>query len=159
MYPLQTTFNVVNLIPTLLPVSSKMNQCLMDVFNQRCKQAPDLLSQLNDNESIVFNFRDKSYSAEAGGFHPVEIAFTKEAYNQWKYTYITDFAFVGNHFPELAKEIDFDFLSEEWFASYLGKYSPLKRNEAALELYPLWEGNFLAYVDMGVYDEIVISFT
>ena len=159
MLPLQTPFTVANFIPTLLPVSNKLNQCLMDIFNHQCKDTPELLSRLSDSERIVFNFRDKTYSAEAGGFHPVEIAFTKEALNKWQYTYITDFAFVGNDFPELIKEIDFDFLNEELFASYLGKYSPLQNNEAAIELYPLWECNFLAYVDMEVYDEIVISFT
>ncbi|NMU24873.1 DUF2787 family protein, partial [Vibrio parahaemolyticus] len=39
-----------------------------------------LIEKLDEEEHIatstylVFNFRDSSYSAEAGGFHPVEIA-------------------------------------------------------------------------------------
>ncbi|WP_300179833.1 DUF2787 domain-containing protein [uncultured Aliivibrio sp.] len=153
MSELQTIITTTNLIPTLLPVSNKLNQCLIDALNQR----PELHSGLEETNSVTFNFRDKSYSAENGGFHPVEIALTKEADNTWHYAYITDFAFVGNHYPELAKELDFDFLSGEWFASYLGDYSSIKNNANAAELYRLWEHNFLAYASMGMYDEIEIN--
>ena len=153
MSELQTIITTANLIPTLLPVSSKLNQCLVDAI----KQHPELHSGLEETNSVTFNFQDKSYSAENGGFHPVEIALTKEADNTWHYAYITDFAFVGNHYPELAKELDFDFLSGEWFASYLGNYSSIKNNANAAELYRLWEGNFLAYANMGMYDEIEIN--
>ena len=153
MSELQTIITTTNLVPTLLPVSNKLNQSLVDALNQR----PELHSGLEETNSVTFNFRDKNYSAENGGFHPVEIALTKEADNTWHYAYITDFAFVGNHYPELAKELDFDFLSGEWFASYLGDYSSIKNNANAAELYRLWEGNFLAYADMGMYDDIEIN--
>ena len=153
MSELQTIITTINLVPTLLPVSNKLNQCLVDALNQR----PELHSGLEETNSVTFNFRDKSYSAENGGFHPVEIALTKEADNTWHYAYITDFAFVGNHYPELAKELDFDFLSGEWFASYLGDYSSIKNNANAAELYRLWVHNFLAYASMGMYDEIEIN--
>lgn len=153
MSELQTIITTTNLVPTLLPVSSKLNQCLVDAFNQR----PELHSGLEETNSVIFNFRDKNYSAENGGFHPVEIALTKEADNTWHYAYITDFSFVGNHYPELAKELDFDFLSGEWFASCLGRYSSIKNNANAAELYRLWEHNFLAYTSMGMYDEIEIN--
>ena len=62
--------------------------------------------------------------------------------------YITDFAFVGNQYPELTKELDFDFLRGEWFTIYLGRYSSIKDDGATKELYSLWEGNFLVYADM-----------
>ncbi|GGK24631.1 DUF2787 domain-containing protein [Aliivibrio fischeri] len=153
MSELQTIITTTNLIQTLLPVSSKLNQCLVDVLNQH----PELHSGLEETNSVIFNFRDKNYSVENGGFHPVEIALTKEADNTWRYAYITDFTFVGNHYPELAKELDFDFLSEEWFASYLRDYSSIKNNANAAELYRLWEHNFLAYASMGMYDEIEIN--
>ncbi|AAW87590.1 hypothetical protein VF_A0520 [Aliivibrio fischeri ES114] len=153
MSELQTIITTANLVPTLLPVSNKLNQCLVDALNQRS----ELHSGLEETNSVIFNFRDKNYSAENGGFHPVEIALTKEADNTWRYAYITDFAFVGNRYPELAKELDFDFLSGEWFASYLGRYSSIKDDGAAKELYQLWEHNFLAYTDMGMYDEIEIN--
>ena len=152
MSELQTIITTINLIPTLLPVC-KLNQCLVDALNQH----PELHSGLEETNSVIFNFRDKNYSAENGGFHPVEIALTKEVDNTWRYAYITDFSFVGNHYPELAKELDFDFLSGEWFASYLGRYSSIKDDGAAKELYQLWEHNFLAYADMGMYDEIEIN--
>lgn len=153
MSELQTVITTTNLVPTLLPVSSKLNQYLVNALNLR----PELHSVLEKTNSVIFNFRDKSYSAESGGFHPVEIALTKEADNTWQYAYITDFAFVGNHYPELAKELDFDFLSGEWFASYLGDYSSIKNNADAAELYRLWEHNFLAYASIGMYDEIEIN--
>ena len=153
MSELQTIITTTNLVPTLLPVSNKLNQCLVDALNQR----PELHSGLEETNSVTFNFRDKSYSAENGGFHPVEIALTKEADNTWHYAYITDFAFVGNHYPELAKELDFDFLSGEWFACYLEDYSSIKNNANAAELYRLWEHNFLAYASMRMYDEIEIN--
>ncbi|MDD9175508.1 DUF2787 domain-containing protein [Aliivibrio finisterrensis] len=153
MSELQTIITTTTLIPTLLPVSNKLNQCLINALNQR----PELHSGLEETNIVIFNFRDKSYSAENGGFHPVEIALTKEADNTWQFAYITDFAFVGNHYPELAKELDFDFLSGEWFASYLGDYSSIKNNANAAELYRLWEHNFLAYASMGMYDEIEIN--
>ena len=152
----QTIITVTNLIPTLLPVSDKLNQYLVYALTQQCKDNPEWLSDLEKTNSVVFNFRDQSYSAESGGFHPVEIALTKETDNTWQYAYITDFAFVGNQYPELAKELDFDFLSEEWFTRYLGDYSSIKEDAAARELYCLWEHNFLAYADMGMYDEIDI---
>ena len=157
MSVLQTIITTTNLLPTLLPVSNKLNQCLVDALNQQCKDNPKWLSDLGITSSVIFNFRDQSYSAESGGFHPVEIALTRETDNTWHYAYITDFAFVGNQYPELAKELDFDFLSGEWFASYLGDYSSIKEDAAARELYCLWEHNFLAYADMGMYDEINIS--
>ena len=153
MSELQTIITTTNLIPTLLPISSKLSQCLVDALNQH----PELHSLLEKANSVTFNFRDKSYSAENGGFHPVEIALTKEADKTWQYAYITDFAFMGNHYPELAKELDFDFLSGEWFASYLSDYSSIKNNASSAELYSLWEGNFLAYSSMGMYDEIEIN--
>ncbi len=144
MSELQTIITTTNLIPTLLPVSNKLNQCLVDAINQR----PELHSGLEETNSVTFNFRDKSYSAENGGFHPVEISLTKEADNTWQYAYITDFAFVGNHYPELAKELDFDFLSGEWFASYLRDYPSIKTMRMPLNctaygkvtfwLMPLW---------------------
>lgn len=158
MSTLQAAITISNNTPMLLPVSKEVNQCIVNELNQQCKDNPELLSPLRDSNRIVFNFRDKNYNAKNGGFHPVEIGMTKEKDNNWQYAYITDFAYVGIDFPELTKEIDFDFLNAEWFASYEEGYSSIKNNTAASELYGLWECNFLAYVDMDAYDDITISF-
>jgi hypothetical protein len=62
--------------------------------------------QIKSDSGVALNFRDPSYSAESGGFHPVEIGVDPSC----KVLYITDFAYVGlAPFAELAKEIDFDF--------------------------------------------------
>jgi hypothetical protein len=136
-----------------LPVSKKLYALLNEHYSTH------LLNNetLSTSRHVVFNFHDKSYSADAGGFHPVEISICQFSTGEWCIEYITDFAFVGNHYPELAKELDFDFLSGEWFACYLGDYSSIKNNANAAELYCLWEHNFLAYADMGMYDEIEIN--
>ena len=66
--------------------------------------APELYLQLNkaiknkkvdvDANQITVNFRDSSYSASAGGYHPVEISFRKDESNgKWSLQYITDFCY------------------------------------------------------------------
>ncbi|MGR6781778.1 DUF2787 domain-containing protein [Moritella viscosa] len=157
MSVLQTTITLNNLIPTLLPISNKLNQCLVNTFNQHDQNSQELSNQLVDTTSIIFNFRDQSYSAQNGGFHPVEICLMKQPNDTWEYAYITDFAYVGSHFPELVKDLDFDFLSGEWFTHYLKGYLRINNNAAAMELYGLWEHNFIAYFDMDVYDNIEIT--
>jgi len=157
MSALQTTITLNNLIPTLLPVSNKLNQCLVNTFNQHSKNDHKLSIQLVKSTSIIFNFRDQSYSTQNGGFHPVEICLMKQLNDSWEYAYITDFAYVGSHAPELVKDLDFDFLSGECFTHYLKGYLRINNNAAAMELYGLWEHNFLAYFDMEVYDNIEIS--
>lgn len=56
-----------------LPVSKKLHKLLSEQLTAH------LLSNeaLTTSRYLVFNFRDKSYSAEEGGFHPVEMRFAK----------------------------------------------------------------------------------
>lgn len=56
-----------------LPVSKKLHKLLSERFTAH------LLSNeaLTTSRYLVFNFRDKSYSADEGGFHPVEMQFAK----------------------------------------------------------------------------------
>ncbi len=53
-----------------LPVSKKLHKLISERFTAH------LLSNeaLTTSRYLVFNFRDKNYSAEEGGFHPVEMA-------------------------------------------------------------------------------------
>ena len=157
MPALQIVITLNNRVPTLLPVSNKLNQCLVDTLNQHIQHDYELSAQLIGATSITFNFRDQSYSAKNGGFHPVEIRLMKQPNDSWEYVYITDFAYVGSHSPELVKDLDFDFLNGEWFTHYLQGYLRINNDAAAIELYGLWEHNFLAYFDMDFYDHIEIS--
>ena len=105
---------------------------------------------------MVFNFRDKTYSADAGGFHPVEISICQPSTGEWCVEYITDFAYMGSYYPELERNLDFDFRARQCFASYHGWFS-MKDNREAIELYQLWESNFLAYVEMEAFDDITLT--
>ena len=90
--------------------------------------------------SITFNFRSPDYSAEHGGYYPVEISIERRD-NTWQLSYITDFAYVGSgYFTELAKNTDFDFTHDE-FQSVFG----VTRLSDAAEFYLIWEANFLEY--------------
>ncbi|CED58358.1 Putative uncharacterized protein [Moritella viscosa] len=90
--------------------------------------------------SITFNFRSPDYTAEHGGYYPVEISIERQG-DTWKLCYITDFSYVGSgYFTELAKNTDFDFTHDE-FQSVLG----VNRLSEAAEFYLIWEANFLEY--------------
>ncbi len=90
--------------------------------------------------SVTINFRDPTYSAESGGFHPVEIRLERQN-NTWHLCYITGFAYVGSGpYAELAKDLDFDFQAGV-FQNLFGVF-PI---EQATDMYQIWEGNFLHY--------------
>lgn len=73
--------------------------------------------------SVILNFRSPSYSAEEGGYHPVEIRLVKSD-NLWLFDYITDFTYVGfSPMAELTKEIDFCFDTGDAYHLYIGKIS------------------------------------
>ncbi|TDF34392.1 DUF2787 domain-containing protein [Alteromonadaceae bacterium M269] len=113
-----------------LPVSDKFSQALSEY----------LIQQTHGDDAITLNFKDPTYSAEHGGFHPVEIRLVKD--NQlWHIQYITDFCYVGSGYnAELVKELDFDF-SAGLFQSLFG----LVPIEQSRDIYQIWEGNFLHY--------------
>jgi hypothetical protein len=138
------TFNVERL---LLPVSEALQDVLQDITRQQGKFTVE-------TKALTFNFRDSQYSAEAGGWHPVEIRIQQEA-GQWRFSYITDFSYQGYPDAELAKEVDFDF---ELGVLSLLLGNPLRISElGSVNLYQLWESNFLAYVSMGTFDEIEVT--
>jgi hypothetical protein len=51
-------------------------------------------SQQTSVRAVVINFRDPDYSAESGGFHPVEMRFIRQD-NEWYFDYVTDFSYMG----------------------------------------------------------------
>ena len=123
-----------------LPVSLKLAVCLTELLNTHkptWRQA----------RAVTMNFRDPSYGPESGGFHPVEIRLQRRG-NLWSLVYMTDFSYVGmGDYAELAKEVDFDFSSQEGLVAY-AHVVPLSELG---EFYELWEGNFLTYLSLGVY--------
>ncbi|CAH7482012.1 conserved hypothetical protein [Vibrio chagasii] len=135
-----------------LPVSKKLYALLNERYSAH------LLNNetLSTSRHVVFNFRDKTYSADAGGFHPVEMSICQSSTGEWCIEYITDFAYMGSYYPELERNLDFDFRARQCFASYHGWFS-MKDNRNAVELYRLWESNFLAYVEMEAFDDITLT--
>ncbi|CED61887.1 Putative uncharacterized protein [Moritella viscosa] len=106
----------------------------------------------NDAKTIVFNFRDSTYSNDSGGYHPVEISIT--CYNGlWQFDYITSFSYQGYPYPELAKEIDFDMRNGTGMVYPL----PMRSLHEVMDFYPTWEMNFIAYQDSGAFDEVKLS--
>ena len=142
----------LNFTASLLLVSKKLHKLLSE----------QLTTHLLGNETLatsrylVFNFRDKSYSVDEGGFHPVEIAICQTSTGEWSIEYITDFAYMGNYYPELERNLDFDFRVGQFFVAYRG-WLPMQGSRDAKALYQLWESNFLAYVDTDAYNEITVT--
>ncbi|NOI77924.1 DUF2787 domain-containing protein [Vibrio coralliilyticus] len=135
-----------------LPVSNTLHKLLGTLFTTHLLNNETLTT----SRYLVFNFRDISYSADDGGFHPVEIGICHTSTGEWSIEYITDFAYMGNHYPELERNLDFDFRVGQFFVAYRG-WLPIQGSPDAKALYRLWECNFLAYVDTGAYNEIAVT--
>lgn len=93
--------------------------------------------------ACIITFSDPRYSAETGGYHPVEVMVGATG----DIGYITDFTYVG--LPpdtELVKEIDFDFSNAIF--QHMGYEYPLTSGRG---LYQIWESNFCAFHKMGVF--------
>ena len=129
-----------------LPVSVDLQDTLNRVISDSGKWTPMI-------QSVVINFREKSYSPENGGYHPVEIRISR-LNDQWVFDYITDFSYCGL-MPELEKEIDFDFGHGVAYIRYMGEVSITESSVA--EFYSMWETNFLSYIGMDCFDEIKVT--
>jgi hypothetical protein len=129
-----------------LPVSA----ALQDALNRVISESGKWTSMI---QSVVINFRDSNYSFEDGGFHPVEIRLVR-LYDQWLFDYITEFAYCGGLYPELVKEVDFNFSSRTASFSYVLEL-PIASSEV-MEFYLRWETNFLSYIGIGCFDEIQV---
>ncbi|MFM2589489.1 DUF2787 domain-containing protein [Vibrio sp. TBV020] len=119
------------------------------------------LEKCHSKLAVTINFKDTSYTPYDGGYHPVEIRLSKldqqnTSRTVWQLEYITDFAYQGHTFPELARDIDFDFANGCFYSVFLG-WKTIKGNQDAIELYTLWESNFLSYLDMDAFDSISVK--
>jgi hypothetical protein len=105
----------------------------------------DLLkdTSLDTSEVIALNFRDPTYSAENGGFHPVEIHVDSKG----DILSITDFSYFGMEpFIELGIELDWGF-EHDHFRQFDSMYDL----ECGRSLLGLYLANFTAYYKSGVY--------
>lgn len=102
--------------------------------------------------AITFNFKDDDYSANTGGYHPVEIRVEKQPTDEagedyWQLIYITDFSYQGIPYPELVKEIDACFVSHRVYSLYGGW---LARHDGQ-KLLKLFIDNFIEYHALNAY--------
>ncbi len=106
---------------------------------------------IGNASELTINFRDKDYSAAAGGFHPVEVRLEKRGIG-WELVYITDFSYQGQSDSELAKEIDVCFVIKRVYHMLVGWLS----EREGKELLTLFVTNFVEYYNTGCY-QVTIS--
>ena len=128
----------------VLPVSDQLIQML----GSELLTAHPSANPLQDLAAITFNFRDPDYSAETGGYHPVEIRISRRE-SSFIFDYFTDFSYVGSGWDiELAKEIDFDCQY-----GFLGmRHGKPVHLALAGDFYRLFEANFLSYYQLDVFN-------
>ena len=126
----------MNIQPNEYPVA--ISQKLVAILTQELAAHP-----IDTAEGIIYSFRDPDYSAESGGYHPVEIHVNA----QGRIMYITDFCYVGEGpYAELVKELDFDFGYGVF--QQMGREYPIKQGAA---LFRIWQANFCAYYQSQVF--------
>ncbi len=102
----------------------------------------------NDN-GVILNFRDPTYSAENGGFHSVELSLSPSG----DLLYLTDFAYFGMPpMAELGIELDWNF-EQDSFRQFDSYY----HLECGRGLLGLYTKNFVAYYKGGCYETEVIT--
>jgi hypothetical protein len=113
---------------------------------------PDFVSVMNNllkdtvldtSDVIAVNFRDPSYSASNGGYHPVEIHVDSGGV----LLCLTDFAFFGcPPMVELGIELDWSFIEHGYFR----QFDSMGDLECGRSLLGLYLANFTAYYKSGV---------
>ena len=114
-----------------------------DVLNQALQPYP---SPSNGCTRLTLNLFDPDYDMDRGGYHPVEISIVRHG-EMWQLSYVTDFAYHGQPFPELVKEIDVDV--EYGIVQHV--FTRSHSLAAAAELTELFINNVIAYYHSGVY--------
>ncbi|MFA0830670.1 DUF2787 family protein [Vibrio owensii] len=132
-----------------MPTVNLVSKSFLQLLSQHCQAS---LGSKATSQRFTLRFRDKSYSAESGGCHPVDIGLTITDKVNVTIVYITDFAYAGKHYPTLKRHIDFDFRHQLYFAVETGwqRLQPSKVER----LYREWEARFMEYVREGRYDDI-----
>ncbi|MER1884029.1 DUF2787 family protein [Proteus mirabilis] len=127
-----------------LPIAQVFSQLLLhELDNSVINSAIDLTTV----RAVTLNFRDPLYSAETGGFHPVEIRLLR-LHEQWQFDYVTDFSFMGNYYPELEKELDICWSQGYVYHFMMGDID----EEEGGAMFELWQRNFIQYHKMKCYE-------
>ncbi|MGC3835589.1 DUF2787 family protein [Moritella viscosa] len=103
-------------------------------------------------QALTLSYLTSEINSEDGGFHPVEISITNHN-GLWQFDYITSFSYQGYHYPELAKEIDFDMRNGTGLVYPL----PMCSLHEVMDFYPTWEMNFCNYQSFAAFDEVKVS--
>lgn len=123
-----------------LPVSKS----LVSILETEIRKA-----RIKGNKKLNIRFRDSTFSAQTGGYLPVEIAISAEGLIR----YITDFSYVSTTpFEELGIELDFDF-EHSTFQQFKAVY-PITQ---AREIFTIWQNNFCTYYKNGSYDLVAVD--
>ena len=119
--------------------SLKLSQDFIEIIEKHIK------NKAASDGYLTLSFRDPTYSAETGGYHPVEICINGSGIFQ----YCTDFSFSGQGgaYAELVKELDFDF--SLGLFQHMGRDYPL---EEGAELFQIFQSNFVSYYKSGVFE-------
>ncbi|MDQ9090494.1 DUF2787 family protein [Pseudoalteromonas haloplanktis] len=107
---------------------------------------------IGNASELTISFRDKDYSAAAGGFHPVEVRLEKRGI-VWMLVYITDFSYQGRTDSELVKEIDVCFVIKRVYHMLVGWLS----EREGKELLTLFVTNFVEYYNTGCYQVTITT--
>ncbi|HEK1093429.1 TPA: DUF2787 domain-containing protein [Proteus mirabilis] len=127
-----------------LPIAQVFSQLLLhELDNSVINSAIDLTTV----RAVTLNFRDPLYSAETGGFHPVEIRLLR-LHEQWQFDYVTDFSYMGNYYPELEKELDICWSQGYVYHFMMGDID----EEEGGAMFELWQRNFIQYHKMKCYE-------
>lgn len=127
-----------------LPIAQAFSQLLLHELNNSVINSAIDLTLVR---AVTMNFRDPLYSAETGGFHPVEIRLLR-LHEQWQFDYVTDFSFMGNYYPELEKELDICWSQGYVYHFLMGDID----EEEGGALFELWQRNFIQYHKMKCYE-------
>lgn len=126
-----------------LPIAQVFSQLLLNELDNSVINAAIDLTLVR---AVTMNFRDPLYSAETGGFHPVEIRLLR-LHEQWQFDYVTDFSFMGNYYPELEKKLDICWSQGYVYHFMMGDID----EEEGGALFELWQRNFIQYHKMKCY--------
>ncbi|AWB00938.1 DUF2787 domain-containing protein [Vibrio harveyi] len=130
-------------------LSLLVSKSFLQLLSKHCQAQ---LGSEATSRRLTLRFRDKNYSVESGGCHPVDIGLTITDKANVTIIYITDFAYVGKHYPALKRHIDFDFRHQLYFTVDTG-WQRIQLSEVE-DLYRIWEKGFINHVREGIYDDI-----
>ncbi|MFA0000454.1 DUF2787 family protein [Vibrio lentus] len=136
-------FPITSFNKTALPISLALLDTLNNALNE--------YAALADGHHII-HFSNKHYTAEHGGYHPVEIALSNNINNLYSILCITDFSFNGYPYPTLERDIEFDFTHATVFTRHSGLKSMTAPNTN--KLYTFWESRFIDNLAKGAYNQV-----